>query len=95
MQAASKEQKHRWEILDCLARLKAGLSACQTNAWLWFKDAWDKAMVAEHGANWHELFATWMQGVLEDERSNAFSIFVHTETCRVLQGTAALQVPGV
>ena len=60
----------------------------------WFKEAWDKAMVTEHGADWPELFATWMQEVLTDPRSNAFSIFVYDETCRVFQGAAALQVPG-
>jgi len=32
--------------------------------------------------------------VLIDPRSNAFSIFVHNETCRVFDGAAALQIPG-
>ena len=45
-------------------------------------------------ANWASLFAGWMQKVLDDERSNAFSLFVHNETCRVFHGTVALQVPG-
>ena len=42
-----------------------------------------------------QLFAKWMQGVLGDERSNAFSKFVHDESCRIFHGTAALQVPGI
>ena len=52
-------------------------------------------MVTEYGDEWPETFARWMQGVLIDSRSNAFSIFVHEETCRVFDGAAALQVPGV
>ena len=64
------------------------------NDWMWFNDAWVKAMVTEHGADWPELFATWMQNVLNDNRSNAFSSYVYTETCRVFAGAAALQVPG-
>ena len=95
MQAASKEQKNRWEVLDRLTWLKAGFSAGQRNDWRWFKDAWDKAMLTEHGADWPELFATWMQNVLNDTRSNALSIFMHTETRRAFDGNAALQVPGV
>ena len=51
-------------------------------------------MVTQHGAEWPELIATWMQKVLRDERSNAFSIFVYTKTCRVFEGAAALQVLG-
>ena len=89
-----KGRKNRWEVLDRIARLKAGLSAGQRNDWQWFKEAWDKAMVTEHGADWPEQFATWMQQVLTDPRSNAFSIFVYNETCRVFKGAAALQVPG-
>ena len=89
-----KGRKYRWEVLDRLARLKARLSAGQRNDWQWFKEAWDKAMVTQHGADWPELFATWMQKVLTDQRSNAFSIFVYNETCRTFEGAAALQVPG-
>ena len=94
MQAASKGRKKLREVLDRIAWLKAGLSAGQRNDWQWFKEAWDKAMVTEHGADWPEQFATWMQQVLTDPRSNAFSIFVYNETCRVFKGAAALQVPG-
>ena len=89
-----KGRRNRWEVLDRLARLQAGLSPGQRNDWQWFKEAWDKAMVTQHGADWPEMFATWMQEVLTDKRSNALSTFVYNETCRVFQGTAALQVPG-
>ena len=52
-------------------------------------------MGKEHGAKWGPLFAAWMQNVLEEESSNAFSTFVYNETCRVFNGLAALHVPGV
>ena len=90
----AKARKNRFEVLDRLARIRAGLSAGQKNDWSWFKEAWDKEMVKEHGANWASLFAKWVQNVLDDESSNAFSKFVYNETCRVFHGTAALQVPG-
>lgn len=89
-----KGKKNRFEVLDRLSRFKAGLSAGQKNDWAWFKDAWDQEMVARHGGNWGLRFSEWMQGVLEDERSNAFSLFVNSETCRVFDATAALHVPG-
>ena len=92
---SAKGKKNRSDVLDRLSRLNSGLSAGQRNDWQWFKDAWDKAMVIEYGDEWPETFATWMQGVMMDSRSNAFSIFVHEETCRVFDGAAALQVPGV
>ena len=50
-------------------------------------------MVIEYGDEWPETFAKWMQEVLIDSRSNAFSIFVYEETCRVFDGAAALQIP--
>jgi hypothetical protein len=89
-----KGRKNRFEVLDRLARLRAGLSAGQKNDWPWFKEEWDKEMVEQHGADWADLFAKWMQNVLEDGCSNAFSTFVYNETCRVFHGTAALHVPG-
>jgi len=91
----AKAKKNRYDVLDRLARLKAGLSAGQKNDWPWFKEAWDTEMVTQHGANWAALFSAWVQNVLEDKRSNAFSVFVHSETCRVFHGTAALHVPGI
>jgi hypothetical protein len=51
-------------------------------------------MVAAHGGAWAEVFSKWAQGVLDDERSNAFSTFVYDETRRVFSGSAALHVPG-
>ena len=89
-----KAKKNRFEVLDRLARLGAGLSAGQKNDWPWFKDAWDKEMVGQHGEKWGSVFASWVQRVLEDESSNAFSKFVYDETCRVFRGVAALQIPG-
>ena len=91
----AKARDKRYEVLDRLARIGAGLSAGQANDWAWFKEAWDKEMVKEHGATWASVFAKRMQSVLDDEGSNAFSTFVYTETCRVFHGTAALHVPGV
>jgi hypothetical protein len=91
---AAKARKNRFEVLDRLSRIRAGLSAGQWNDWTWFKEAWDAQMVLDHGASWASVFAKLMQSVLEDERSNAFSAFVYLETCRVFQGTAALHVPG-
>ena len=93
-QAATKRNKNRFEVLDRLARLNSGLSAGQKNDWPWFKEAWDTHMVEQHGADWASTFAGWIQNVMDDERSNAFSAFVCTDTCRVFLGTSALHVPG-
>jgi len=90
----AKAKKNRLEVLDRLKRLNAGLSPGQINDWPWFKNAWDDAMVAQHKGNWAALFSSWVQGVLDDTRSNAFSMFVFNETRRVFQGTTALHVPG-
>ena len=90
----AKSKKSRFEVLDRLAHLKAGLSAGQRNDWLWFKEAWDQAMVTQHGKDWALMFSAWVQTVLDDERSNAFSVFVYNETLRVFQGRSALHVPG-
>jgi len=90
----AKGKRNRLEVLDRLSRLKAGLSAGQRNDWPWFKDAWDEAMLDNHGKNWASVFSGWVQHVLDDERSNAFSAFVYNETCRVLSANAALHVPG-
>ena len=85
----AKARSRRFEVLDRLAPLRAGLSPAQKNDW-----QWDQAMVTEHAANWASLFTGWMQKVLDDEPSNAFSMFVHKETCRVFQAALALHVPG-
>ena len=73
----------------------AGLSGAQKNDWVWWKDAWDDKMVAEHKQNWPEVFAGWMQHVMNDDRSNAFSVFVRDETQRVFSQEHALHVPGI
>ena len=87
----AKAKMRRFEVLDRLKRLRAGLSPAQKNDW---QENWDREMVTAHGQHWASLFAGWMKKVLDDERSNAFSMFVHNETCRVFHGTVALQVPG-
>ena len=84
----------RWEVLDRLARIGAGLSDGQKNDWAWFKSSWDEAMLAEHNHNWPMIFAGFMQGVLDDDRTSAFSDFVYKETLRVFSSHAALSVPG-
>ena len=84
----------RWEVLDRLARLGAGLSDGQKNDWTWFKSSWDETMLAEHQHVWPMVFAGYMKGVMDDERTNAFSEFVYNETLRVFSGHAALSVPG-
>jgi len=87
-------RKNRMDVLDRLSRTGVGLSPGQRNDWPWFRSEWDKKMTEEHGADWATLFAKWVQCVLEDERSNAFSEFVYKETCRVFQTAVALHVPG-
>ena len=47
-------------------------------------------MVETHGEGWAELFSSWMQALLDDGGSNAFSIFVHDETRRVINYSRAL-----
>ena len=90
----AKAKARRLEVLDRLSRLKAGLSPGQKNDWAWFKEAWDQAMVNEYKENWATTFSGWVQGILDDERSSAFSVFVYNETCRIFKDTAALHVPG-
>ena len=93
-QGEVKEQKHRHDVLDRMARIKARLSEGQRNDFKWFKDAWDKNIVKQHGSEWAKLFMTWMQRILDDERSNVFSTFVFNESRRVFHDVAALHVPG-
>ena len=88
----ARAKKTRFDVLDRLSRQKAGLSVGQKNDWTWFKDEWDKAMVSQLKSKWAEVFSGWMQELLENERSNAFSTFVYNETCRVLSDTVALHV---
>ena len=53
-------------------------------------------MLSEHGAEWGGIFAEYIQGVLtrlDEGKTNAFSLFVHDESKRVLGVAPALQVP--
>ena len=90
----AKARKNRFEVRDRLSRIRSGLSTEQKVEWPWWKEEWDAAMVKEYKGTWGSTFAKWMQHVLCDESSNAFSTFVYNETCRVFQGTCALHVPG-
>ena len=91
----AKGRNQRWEVLDRMARLKAGLSDGQKNDWAWFKDEWDKEMVTVHGGAWASTFASWMQKLLNDDDTAAFSKFMFSETRRVFKDLAALSVPGI
>ena len=77
-------RKNRFQLMDRIASVGAGLSAEQRNDWTWFKETWDKKMSEEHKDLWGTVFAGWMQGVLENmrEENNAMSLFVHSETVR-------------
>ena len=89
-------RKTRFEVLDRVSKAGAGLSDAQKNDWPWFKEMWDKAMLEEHGQDWGGTFASWIQNVINDcsgGANNAFSVFVHAETRRVLEQTKALMVP--
>ena len=88
--------KKRHEVLDRLFRSCGGLSPAQKNDFAWWKDAWDKTMLEEYGAEWARVFAEWVQKVLADFENgvgNAFSLFVHAETRRCFHDVLALQVP--
>ena len=92
---ATAGRKNRHEVLDRLGR-SCGLSPAQRNDFKWWKEEWDSVMLNAHKENWADTFASWMQRVLSDWKggvSNAFSLFVHSETCRCLRDEYALQVP--
>ena len=90
----AKGKKNRYEVLDRLSRHQSGLSDAQKNDFGWWKDDWDAAMLQEHKHHWAETFAGWVQKILDDPSSNAFSKFMYNETVRVLHGRKALAVPG-
>ena len=46
---------------------------------------WDEAMIQEHKEGWGNKFAGWMQTIANSTASNAFSVFVHSDTNRVLR----------
>ena len=72
------------------------MSHAQLNDFPWWKDAWDQAMKTEHKAEWGQKFAQWMQEVIDatKTKSNAFSLFVHSESIRVQKPGKGLAVPG-
>ena len=87
-------RKARHEVLDRMSRTGVGLSPGQRNDWNWFKAEWDQAMLKQHCENWGDLFASWMQRVLDDNnkgQSNAFSTFVYNETMRCFSLKPALR----
>lgn len=89
-----KCRNNLFEVLDRLARMTAGLSTGQKNDWTWFKSSWDQEVLTFYGEHWPAILSGWVQSVLDDERSNAFSMFAHSGTLRVFHGIAALPVPG-
>ena len=95
---AGTKQHHdaRVEVMERVRRA-ATLSPAQTADWEYFKTTWDHEMAAAMGEDWAETFAQNMQQVINDlsvGKTNALSVFVHTETQRVLVKAAALMVPG-
>ena len=51
-------------------------------------------MLEVHGAAWPAMFASWMKAAQKDPRSNAFSLFMFTDTQRLLTDVKGLAVPG-
>ena len=90
----AKGKRNRYEVLDRLSRHHSGLSDAQKNDFTWWKEEWDAAMLQQHKHHWAETFAGWVQRILADPSSNAFSKFMHDETVRVFHGRKALAVPG-
>ena len=88
-------RKARHEVLDRIACTGAGLSQPQKNDWAWFKDSWDHKMVQQYAAEWGGKFTSWMQEILnriEDGVSNAFSVFVNSETRRCFSDCKGLVI---
>ena len=86
-------RKLRFEVMDRMARIGAGLSPAQRNDFAAFKHAWDAAMLEKHRGDWAMKFLSWMQAMLDNKDSNAFSQFVWRESCTLFHGTVALHVP--
>ena len=88
-------KKRRKEVLQRLAAKGAKFSARGQNDWAWFLDAWDARMVDEHGPEWGNVFAGFMQHLADElVAGNASAVinFMQTETSRVLSDVRALQV---
>ena len=80
----SVTEQHRRYILFCHR-------AAQKADFAWFKEAWDDAMLEAHDSEWGHLFAMQVQNILDQITAgvtNAFSVMMHTETCRMLRGPA-------
>ena len=89
-------RKARGAVLERI-RLIAELSIEQRNDWEYFKTHWDREMAKAQGEKWAEAFAEMMQNVLtllQNGETNAFSVFMHRETQRVLSQDSALVLPG-
>ena len=86
-------RKLRFEVMDRMARIGAGLSPAQRNDFAAFKHTWDAAMLEKHRGEWAMTFLSWMQAMLDSKDSNAFSQFVWRESCTLFHGTVALHVP--
>ena len=86
-------RKLRFEVMDRMARIGAGLSPAQRNDFAAFKQSWDAAMLEKHRSEWAMTFLSWMQALLDSKDSNAFSQFVWRESCTLFHGTVALHVP--
>ena len=90
--AAAKQL--RFEVLDPSARRGAALSPGQRTDFTWFKNAWDARMVEEYKEKWGQTFMEWVQEVINDPSTNAFSKFVYNESKRNFNELVALHVPG-
>ena len=86
-------RKMRFEVLDRMARIGSGLSPAQRNDFAVFKQSWDAKMLDDYRGEWAMRFLSWIQNVLDKKESNAFSLFVYDESCRLFHGTIALHVP--
>ena len=89
-------RKLRYEVMERMCKLGSGLSPAQRTDWAWFHEAWDLKMAGEHADNWGGVFSGWMQKVLDDMSdgiTNAFSLFVESETLRCFGDTPMLILP--
>ena len=85
--ARGRYREKRYLVLDKLSKLGQGLSPAQQNDFAWFKHKWDEAMLEVYGEEWGQVFATFVQHILNQITSgttNAFSAMMHAETKRVL-----------
>ena len=94
--AAQKTGKsNRMALMDRMKTIGTGLTGAQQNDFGWFKHAYDARGEAENGEYWPEHFAQQMQSILDEvdkEARNAFSLFVHRESTRLLLETPALRL---